>query len=287
MTDQAGSGGDSTSGATETAETLTMAGWLAKGLLFVVIGLLGLSIARRGYSGEDADQGGALSAIVEAPAGRLIVLVVGVGLVMFSGWHLWSAVTRSIEWSSLTDDLDVFLDVCRTIGDVGLAAVYGLLAVTGFQAAWSGGASSSGDGGPTSPEGISARLLDLPGGRVAVAAVGVGTILVGLYHLRKAWRRDFLDDISTEGLSDAQTSALAVLGVVGFAARSVMLAIAGTLFVVAGWQHDADEAAGLDQSLRTLAELGPGRVALGLAAAGLVAAGLYDMVTFRRQQLAN
>ncbi len=287
MTDDSVSEAETSGDATDIAESVTMAGWLAKGLLFVVIGLLGLSIARRGYSGEDADQGGALSAIVDAPAGRVIVLVVSVGLVMFSAWHLWSAFTRSIEWSSLTDDLDAFLDICRTIGDLGLGAVYGLLAVTGFQAAWSGGASSSGDGGPTSPEGISARLLDLPGGRVAVAAVGIGTILVGLYHLRKSWRRDFLDDISTEGLSDAQTAALTVLGVIGFAARSVMLAIAGTLFVVAGWQHDADEAAGLDQSLRTLAELGPGRIALGLAAAGLVAAGLYDMVTFRRQQLAN
>jgi hypothetical protein len=41
----------------------TRVGWVAKGLLFVVIGLIGLDIARRGWSSEDADQRGALATI--------------------------------------------------------------------------------------------------------------------------------------------------------------------------------------------------------------------------------
>ncbi len=271
--------------ATEKAETITRAGWIAKGLVFVVIGILGLSIARRGYSSDDADQSGALSTIVEGPAGRALVLLVGAGLVLFAIWHLWQAATRSIDWGSVLTDVDAFLDLCRTVGDVGLGVVYGMLATTAFQAALSGRSSGSGEGGASSPEGISSRLLDIPGGRIALAAIGIGTVLVGLYHLRKGLQRDFLDDIDLDGLSKVQVRALGVLGVVGFIARAAMLAIAGLLFLTAAWQHDPDEAGGLDQSLRTLAEVGPGRIAIALAAAGLVAAGAYDMVTFRRQRI--
>lgn len=264
--------------ATEIAETITRAGWLAKGFIFVVIGLLGSNIARQGYSADDADQSGALSAIADGPAGRVLVLLVGVGLLLFAVWQFWLALTRS------ADDL---LGAAKRLGWAGLGVVYGMLGVTGLEIAVTGDKGGSGDGGTTSPEGIADLAFEIPGGRFLVAAIGVGTLVVGVYHVQKGWQTEFLEDIDTEGLSERRQRLLGGLGLVGFTARALMLGIAGVLFLVAAWQFDSDEAAGLDQSLKTLAEVTPGRIAIGAASLGLVGAGIYDMVTFRRQRLSD
>ncbi len=265
------------------ASLATKAGWLAKGLLFVVIGILGLEIARRGWSSQDADQGGALEIIAGAPAGRILVGFMGSGLLLYAIWQLWSAFVGEIR-----SPLDDPLDLAKRIGSVGLAGVYGLLGATGVQVAVTGKRSkaSGGGSGATSPDGISTFLLDLPGGRLFLAAIGVGTIGVGVYHVAKGWRLEFLDDIDKSGLSELAKKGLSTLGIAGFTARSLVLFIAGALFVSAAWRHDGDKAAGLDESLRTLADAPGGRPLLGVAAVGLIAAGLYDAITFRRQQLA-
>ncbi len=267
---------------TDVVAMATRVGWVAKGLLFVVIGLIGLEIARRGWSSEDADQGGALATIAGAPAGRVLVGVMGVGLILYAAWQLWSAFVGGVE-SPFEDPLDL----ASRIGSVGLSLVYGLLGVTGVQVAVTGRRESAGESGSRSPEGISTLLLGLPAGRFAVFAVGLVTIGVGVYHLQKGWRLGFVDDIDRSGLSTAGNRALIVLGVAGFTARSLMLFIAGALFVVAAWQHDADDAAGLDESLRALAAAPGGRLLLGATAVGLIAAGAYDSLTFRRQELAG
>ncbi len=132
---------------------------------------------------------------------------------------------------------------------------------------------------------MTTRLFDLPGGRVATVVIGIGTIVVGVYHLWRGVDGEFLDDIRTDDLSTRGRLVLATLGGVGMVARAVTLAIAGSLFIVAAWQYDPDRAAGLDQSLRSIAEVPLGRGLLALTALGLTAAGLYDMMTFRRQRL--
>lgn len=252
---------------------------MAKGLLFMVVGLLGLEIARRGFSGDDADQGGALAAIAEAPAGRLLVIAMGVGLCLYAVWQLWDGVVSSS---------DGLLGVAKRIGKLGLAVSYGLLGVTGVEVGLTGSTQqASGGGGATSPESISSTLLGAPGGRLLTAAIGLGTIAVGLYNLRKGISQDFLDEIDTDDLGPTARTALTALGTYGFAARGLMLGIAGALFAAAAWQFDPDQAAGLDDSLRTLATVAYGRWLLALASGGLIAAGLYDAVTFRRQRLGS
>lgn len=266
--------------ADDLAEKVTEYGWVAKGLLFMVIGLVALELARRGTSTSDADQVGALQQLTDAPAGRVLVFGVGVGLLLFASWQLWSAFRRE------SDDL---LGVLKRIGWAGLSLTYGMIGFTGLQIALKGPAARSDGGGEsaTSPDGLAARLLGVPGGRLIVAAIGIGTLAVGVYHLRKGLKRDFLDDIDTSDLERWQCRALTVLGVAGFAARALLLGIAGYLFIVAAWRFDPDEAAGIDEALRTLAGAPFGRALLALCAVGVFAAGTYDMVTFRRQRLVD
>lgn len=262
---------------TALARPVLSAGWLAKGLLFVIIGTLAIEIARSGYATERADQRGALAALAEAPAGRILVLAVSVGLLLYASWQAWTAVV---------DDGTKPIDIAKRIGWVGLAIVYALLAETGLRIAL-GGASRSSDsaGGPTSPSGLTRRLLEVPGGRYLIVLIGVGVGVVAAYHLWKGISGDYLDDIATDTTGRLHRLGLRIAGAVGFVARASVLAIAGWLFLDAGWSFRPDRAAGMDESLRALSTAPLGQLLLVVTGFGLSTAGLYDMVTFRRQRI--
>ena len=256
-------------------------GWIAKGLLFAIIGVLAVELARRGSAPEDADQTGALAALAEAPAGRILVAFVSGGLALYAAWQVGAA---------LVQDRTEPIHLARRVGWIGLALVYGLIAHTGMQIALRGGSAASGSsgsssGGPTTPGGLSQDLMGLPGGRLVVAAIGIGTIIVGGYHLWKGVSGDFLDDIETDSVDDRWHGPLRALGTTGFAARAALLAIAGWLFIEAARTYDPDRAAGIDQSLRTLASVPAGRILLAVCGIGLFAAGTYDAVTYRWQRI--
>lgn len=268
--------------ATDWTEAVTHYGWLAKGFLFVVIGVLALRLATQGYSSDRADQTGALRLLADGPLGQVLLFATSVGLLMFALWQLGQAIV-----SDATNPLGL----AKRIGWLGLGATYAFLAVTGFQIATASSPaereqrSSGGESGPTSPEGLTMWLFGIPGGRVIVGLIAIGTLGVAAYHLRKGVQQEFLDDIETDDLDDQTRAALAVAGTAGFAARALVLGLVGSLFIVATWQFDPDEAAGLDQVLRTIAEAPWGRAVLALCAVGLMSAGLYDMTTWRRQRL--
>ena len=276
-----------------TARIALSLGWLAKGGLFVVIGLLAIEIARRGYSSEDADQTGAIASVSTVFAGRALVFTLAVGLTCYAVWQLWAAITNR----EMTDPLGI----AKRIGWVGLAIAYGLLAQTAFVIALADGLrSAEDDNGPTSPTGIAVRLFEVPGGRLLVGAIGIGTVAVGGYNAWKGLSGDHLDDIDTHdidtddidaggnhsnGTREWHRGVLRVLGVSGFMARAVLLAIAGWLLIDAAMSYAPERAAGIDESLHELARASHGTVLLAVTGVGLMAAGAYDMVTFRRQRV--
>lgn len=270
-----------TDGLDDRVRPLLKFGWIAKGLLFAVIGVLAGELARRGWTREDADQTGALATLADAPAGRLLVALVSGGLALYAVWQLGAALVQN-----RTEPIHL----ARRIGWVGLALVYGLIAHTGMQIALHGGsaatdASQDSGGGPTTPGGLSQDLMGLPGGRLVVAAIGIGTMVVAGYHLWKGVSGDFLDDIAIDSVDARWHDALRALGTTGFAARAALLAIAGWLFVEAARTFDPDRAAGIDDSLRTLASVPAGRILLGACGIGLFAAGAYDAITYRWQRI--
>src|SRR4051812_36515279 len=66
-------------------------GLAARGLLYVIIGVLALQVAL-GDTGEQANQNGALQEIADKPYGGTLTWVVGVALVVYALWRLGAAV---------------------------------------------------------------------------------------------------------------------------------------------------------------------------------------------------
>ncbi len=269
------------------AKPYLMYGWLAKGLLFALIGALAIELARRGYTTEDADQTGALQALADVPAGRVLVVGVAAGLLLFAAWQIWMAIVRD---SGDESEFETAFNTVRRIGWFFLGLVYALVAVTGLEIALLGGSNASassggGASGSANPEELTERLFQIPGGRVIVGLIGVGTLVVGGYHLWKGFRQDYLGDIDTTDLGATYRRFLQLAGTAGFAARALLLFVTGWLFIDAAKDYNPEKAAGIDDALHSLARAPAGTLVLLVCGLGLIAAGTYDMVTFRRQRI--
>lgn len=241
-------------------EWLARAGYAASGLIHVVIGWIAAQVALGG--GGDADQSGALGSLRSAPGGAVLLWVCVVGFVALALWQLVDAVAGADE---LTD----------RVKDGAKAVVYAVLGVTAFSFA-----RGSGSDGEQRTDDLTAMVMGMPFGRVLVAAVGVGVLAVGGYHVSKGVSEKFLEDLRTTG---GGTSGRAVTwaGRIGYAAKGVALAVVGLLFVVAAWQADPEEAGGMDAALKALSDQPLGTALLLVVAVGLVLYGVYSFARAR------
>ena len=241
-------------------EVAARAGYAASGLVHVLIGLLAVQLAAGGGSGS-TDQTGAFSQIASTPFGAVTLWVSVVAFVALAAWQAAAAISGA---AGETGD--------RAKAGAK-AAVYLALAVTAFGVLQGAGSSD----GTSS---FTGRLMQAPGGRVLVGAVGLGVLAVAVHHVRKGWRRTFLDDLRRLPAGPAGRWAERA-GVVGYVAKGAALGVVGVLFVLAASHADPGEAGGLDAALQTLRDAPAGPLLLGLVAVGLVAFGLYCGVRAR------
>ncbi len=268
---------------------ITRFGWLSKGLVFVLIGVIAIRVATTRWQQPDSEatQAGALRIVSSQPFGAVVLFAMSVGLVVFTVWNVTQAVIRDSTGIDL-------LGVIKRIGWFGLGLFYGLIAFVGFRLAVSEVDSPSGgtDSGTstsssesTSPPALTARLLDATGGRFVAILIALVVVVVAGYHLHKGLTYGFVDYLDTDDLSAAQKEWLGRLGVGGFVARAFVLAVVAFFLAKAAIEFNAEEAVGLDGALREVASVAYGRVVIVFVGVGMVVAGAYDMATFRRQRL--
>ena len=245
-------------------DPLARVGLTAKGVLYLVLGLLAIQFARGQTSSDEVSQQGAIEKLAEQPFGKFLLVALTVGLICLMLWHVIQAVYGDpIEGDDTTDRVKY----------AGKAVVYGALAATAIAITidnWNGGGTgSSGSGGDTGQQAAD-TLFDLPAGRSLVALAGLVLLAIAGYQL-------YHYVINTEHMHRiaSDNTALTVMGRVGYTARSIVVGLSGIFFLVAAVQHDPDESKGISGSLQELADLGWGRVVLWLVAIGFVLFGLF------------
>ena len=101
-------------------ERLGRLGLVAKAVLYAVVGLLAIQVARGGRE-ESPDKGGALRTIAEQPFGKGLLVLLAIGLAAYALWRLAQGILdRDNEGEGLKG-------LAKRAGALGKAAWYGVL----------------------------------------------------------------------------------------------------------------------------------------------------------------
>jgi Domain of Unknown Function (DUF1206) len=241
------------------------AGFAASGLVHLLIAYLALRVAWGG-GGQEADQSGALAVLAGNPVGAVLLWLTALGCAALALWQVVDAVvdTRGGDGRGV-----------RAAKSIATGAVYGVLAVSAARFALGSGRSSS-----SQTRGLTGRLLDNPGGRVLVVAVGLVVIAVGVYFGYKGVTRRFREDLRGNPGEGVER-----LGVVGHIAKGAALALVGLLFCLAGVRRSTAPAGGLDTALKALRDAPLGPYLLTAVGLGIAAYGVYMFARSRYARL--
>lgn len=236
------------------------AGYAANGILHLVIGALVIAVGLG--AAEDSDQTGAFLAVAAAPLGAVALWALAVGLVALGAWHLLQAfVPRG-------------LSVPRRISRIATEAPQGIvfLVIGVVSASVALGARPRAE---QAAEDVSQGVLTLPIGGFVLGTVGVAVAAVGVGFCGMGVRRSFRDKVR---LPDGRGGgALTVLGVSGFLAKGVALAIVGVLLIIAAIRVEPDTAGGLDGAVAALVALPAGPLLACIVGAGFLAYGVFTI----------
>jgi hypothetical protein len=240
-------------------------GLVAYGVVHLLVAWIALQVAWSG--GGDASSGGALRTMADQPFGRAMLWITVVGLAALVLWQLATA-----AWGYASED--GAKKVRKRLTAAGRTVVYAVLAVSAYKIA-SGSGSSSSSGSDSKEEGLTAKLLSAPAGRVLVAVVAIAILAVAASQVRRGLMEKFTHDLEPAATSGDTGSVVLVLGKVGYVAKGIAVGVVGVLFGWAAVSYDPDKAGGLDDALKTVRDQPFGPYLLTLVALGLAAFGLF------------
>ncbi|MEO5709121.1 MAG: DUF1206 domain-containing protein [Nocardioidaceae bacterium] len=231
------------------------------GVVHLIVAWLVLRLAFGDSSGS-ASGSGALHQLARTAVGRVTLYGVGVGFLALAAWHLVEAALGYRRETGAHRLMDRSLSAVKVL-------VFAAVGLNAFVLA--AGASAGGSG----TDGYTARLMALPLGPVMVGLLGlvVVGIAIGLAYFGLA--EGFRDTMSRQGASGALGRSYVVLGVVGYVAKAVAVALIGSLFVYAAFTHEPRRSGGLDQVLHDVLQRPFGTPLLVLMATGLASYGVF------------
>ncbi|MEU0058936.1 DUF1206 domain-containing protein [Streptomyces sp. NPDC006334] len=247
------------------------AGLTARGVIYLLVGLLALQIAFGENKSQEADRQGALAEISQRPFGSVLLWALGIGLVGMALWRLSEVVFGSVGPEGRKPK--------KRLMALARCAFYSFVAYSVL--AFAAGSGSGGGSSDEQSRDVTARVLELPGGQWIVGAGGIGIVVAGLWIGGRAVLRKYRDKMRMEQMSPAVRRAVDVTGVGGGAARGLVFAAAGVFAVRAAVDYRPDQAKGLDDTLRSFADTPAGPWLLACVAAGLVLFGLFSFAMAR------
>jgi hypothetical protein len=249
-------------------------GLVAYGVLHVLIGWLAFRIAWFvSPRTEDADQTGALATVGSSPGGRVLLWVIGAGLLALA---LWQAGEVLRWWTGLLRPghrLRVAF-VCAKCA--AKAVVYAVLGGTALFFAVGADYEAA-----ARLRELTDSTLEIPGGAVLVVGAGIAVAGVGAYVVLRGFTGGFMKDIDLDAAPDRFEPVIERIGQVGYVAKGVAFAVSGGLLVYAAATADVSTATGLDGALNVIGAVPTGQWLLTAVAVGFAAFGVYALARAR------
>ena len=253
-----------------------LVGLVARGVLYLILAVLALGLVFGKRRGNDVDARGAMEELARHGFGSVLLVILTIGFASFALWYAYEALTGHYARH----------DASGRFADVARAVVYGVLCVLAISFMV-----SANRGGDTDrkQQTWTAKVLEWPGGRLLVGAVGLVALGIGLYLVWRAVSGGRQDSRAVLEAAPRETSAVHLLGALGNIARGAVVVLIGIFIIVAAFEHDAGESAGVDGSLKRLLDEPYGDALVVLVAIGLAAFAAYSIAraVVNRKHAAN
>jgi hypothetical protein len=248
---------------------LARAGFCARGVMYIIIGILAIQIAF-GNAGHKADQSGAVRVVGSTPFGAFLLWLLVIG---FAGMALWR-LSEALYGGPGADG--------RKAGHRAIAGfkalLYAFIAYGIVKYALGLGAPKSSNKQSVD---LTSTAMSEPGGRILVGIVGLVLVGVGAWLAWRAFERKFLDELRTGEMSPQTRKVVTFLGQFGGIARGIVFGAAGVFLLIAAFTANAHKAKGIDATLRAFTKTPAGPWLLVLVAVGLILFGCYSWAESR------
>jgi uncharacterized protein DUF1206 len=250
---------------------LARAGFAARGIIYVIVGVLAFEVAFGG-SGHEADQAGAVRTVAATPVGGVLLWLLAIGFVGMALWRLSEALRGGPAGRKAG----------TRVAALARAVIYGVIAFVILKYALGLGAPASSNRQAVD---LTATAMRHPGGRIAVGIAGLVLIACGAGIAYQAWTRRFLADLNVGQMGPRVRPLVVAFGRIGGIARGTVFAAAGVFLVIAAVTARAHQAKGLDATLRAFTRTPAGPWLLAVVAAGLIVFGVYSLAEARWRRL--
>lgn len=251
-------------------EVLARAGFVARGLLYGIIGVLAIKLAL-GAGGKLTNQQGALRTVASQPFGKVMLVLVAVGL---GGYALWRLTRAALGHGPEASDSG--FDRVAALASGLVYALFCAFAVEILVGA---------NGRTSNPHKTTAGVLGWPAGPELVGITGAVMIGIAAYQGYRGLTRDFLKDSKTEQMSSTVRRWIQVIGTFGHLSRMVVFGLIGIFLIKAAVDYQPRRAVGVDGALAKLTTTNHGHVLLAVVATGLIAFALYSWSDARYRRI--
>ncbi|MFI5805361.1 DUF1206 domain-containing protein [Streptomyces sp. NPDC051561] len=259
----------------DTMKYAARAGFTARGVIHLFIGILALQIALGG-GGKSADQGGALSELAEKPFGKVLLWALGIGLIAMALWQLTEALFGSVGPDGNKPR--------KRLMAGAMFVFYGFVSYSVL--AFAIGSKGSGDGASDQQsQDVTAKAMGLPAGQWLVGVAALVIVGAGVWIAVQAARRKYHEEMKIGEMSPRTRKLVDVTGVGGGVSRGLVFAVAGGFAVAAAVTFDPEKAKGMDDTIKSFQETPVGPWLLVVLAIGLMLFGVFSFAMARWRKM--
>lgn len=244
-------------------------GIASRGIIYLLLAYLAFDIARHGSAPTQTTSTGALQELEARTGGKLLLVILAIGLGCYAAWRLFDAVIGASGFMRRTSSLAVGI-------------IYGVLCVRAVELV--AGHSTNG-GASSNPKPWVATVMGWSGGTAAIGAAGAVVVGAGMGLAIWGLLHRYDKNLALGSVSRPWRTTVKVLGGFGNVARGSLVALFGVYLIEAAVTGNPAQAKSVDQTLRALVHHPFGALSIGAIALGLLSFGIFSFFEARLRRL--
>ncbi|CAN5523240.1 DUF1206 domain-containing protein [soil metagenome] len=247
-------------------------GYITKGIVYCLVGILASLAAIGSGSTRNTDRNGVINFVMDQPFGQILLGIISIGLLGYVMWRIIETIKDPHDHGNGAKGL-----ITRA-GYAISAIVYSGLSIYVFRLLLTGERSN---GNGETQRTIVQKVLELPLGEWIVGIIAVIIFIRGFQQIFKALSGKYRKDLREERIHPDFRKVVVRSGAVGSIARGAVWGVIAFFFFNAAMNGNSNEIGGTGNALGFLAsDFGPwvlGFIALGLTCYGIfkILQGLY------------